>query len=372
MITFNRRTFRSFDWINFFSIVALCIISLLFVFSATYQPSMPLSIFFKKQLLGACLGLFIYFACIFINWHRFIKIGYTLYFVVIGLLMFTILKGTIGMGAQRWINLVFFRFQPSELAKFLFPPFFVYFFKTYKNIVSPCFKDFAFPIFNLFIATILILKQPDLGTALLFFFSGLTLMWLCGIKAKVFLLFAIFLAVNTPILWKVLKPYQKQRVFVFLGQGDERKERYQIEQAKIAIGSGGITGKGYLKGTQNKLMFLPEGRTDFIFAVLCEEWGFLGALLVILLYIILFSRLILVISKITDFYAQTLSIGLLLYTIFATTINIGMVIGLLPIVGIPLPFLSYGISHLWISFASFGMIESIVIRELYTGFQKKL
>ena len=161
-------------------------------------------------------------------------------------------------------------------------------------------------------------------------------------------------------------------MFVFLGQGDERKERYQIEQAKIAIGSGGITGKGYLKGTQNKLMFLPEGRTDFIFAVLCEEWGFLGALLVILLYIILFSRLILVISKITDFYAQTLSIGLLLYTIFATTINIGMVIGLLPIVGIPLPFLSYGISHLWISFASFGMIESIVIRELYTGFQKKL
>ena len=161
--------------------------------------------------------------------------------------------------------------------------------------------------------------------------------------------------------------YQKQRLSVFLGYGDDKKERYQIEQARIAIGSGGITGKGFLQGTQNKLFFLPEGRTDFIFAVICEECGFLGALLILLFYSLLFGSLLLKIKKITSPPAQTLAFGLLMYPLLSTIINLGMVLGLLPTVGIPLPFISYGSSNLWTTLASLGIIQSIFMRETYRG-----
>jgi rod shape determining protein RodA len=159
-----------------------------------------------------------------------------------------------------------------------------------------------------------------------------------------------------------LRDYQKNRIIVFLGQGDEKKEGYQIEQARIAIGSGGLQGKGLFNGTQNKLRFLPESRTDFIFAVLCEEWGFMGALAMILCYIVLFFRSFLLISTVKDFYAQLFAIGLLLHILLATIINIGMVLGIMPIVGIPLPLMSYGLSNLWITFACLGGVQNIMIR----------
>ena len=152
---------------------------------------------------------------------------------------------------------------------------------------------------------------------------------------------------------------------VFLGQGDTQKERYQIEQAMIAIGSGGIMGKGLLHGTQNKLQFLPEGRTDFVFAVLCEEWGLLGALLVLFAYIALFFRLCVIIGQLKDRYIQLFALGIIIHMIFSTFINIGMVLGLLPIVGIPLPLMSYGISNLWITFASLGIVQNIALQRYY-------
>src|SRR5262249_48895149 len=144
-----------------------------------------------------------------------------------------------------------------------------------------------------------------------------------------------------------------------------KKERYQIEQSRIAIGSGGLAGKGFLNGTQNKFQFLPESRTDFIFAVICEEWGFLGALIVIFLYAALFIRLFYVISTIKNVFAQLLAIGLIIHIVLSTLINMSMVVGLMPIVGIPLPFLSYGISNLWICFASLGWFNSIAMRRFY-------
>src|SRR5581483_5040624 len=163
-----------------------------------------------------------------------------------------------------------------------------------------------------------------------------------------------FSLLGAPILYKLLRPYQRKRIEVFLGQGDKKKERYQIEQAKIAIGSGGLWGKGFLQGTQNKFMFLPESRTDSIFAVICEEWGFVGALSLLLLYLLLFIRFLYVVATIKNFFAQLLAYGLIIHIIISTIINIGMVCGLLPIVGIPLPFMSYGISHIWITFMSVG------------------
>ncbi len=217
----------------------------------------------------------------------------------------------------------------------------------------------------LLISFLLILKQPDLGTALIVLFSGILLLWLAGINRKFFTIAFMGCVLAAPLLWHCLKPYQKNRIMVFLGQGDSRKERYQIEQSRIAVGSGGLAGKGFLNGTQNKFMFLPESRTDFIFAVICEEWGFLGALILIGLYLTLFIRLFYVIATIKNFYAQLLATGLIIHIVFSTLINMCMVIGLLPIVGIPLPFISYGVSNLWISFASLGWLNSIATRRFY-------
>jgi len=282
------------------------------------------------------------------------------------LLLFTIVKGSIGMGAQRWINLGFIKIQPSELAKFLFPSFIAYYLYTENEVFIFKNKDFIPLFIILAVSALLILKQPDLGTALILLFSGLSCIWLAGLNKKWFLYGALIVVLSMPLLWCSLKTYQQNRISVFLGQGQARKERYQIEQSTIAIGSGGIIGKGFLKGTQNKFQFLPESRTDFIFSVICEERGLLGALIILLLYTILFTRFFMRISQLQTAWTQLFAAGLIIHIVFSTIINIGMVLGLLPIVGIPLPLISYGISNLWITFASLGVCQSILMHRHYT------
>jgi len=269
------------------------------------------------------------------------------------------LKGSIGMGAQRWIDLGLFKFQPSELSKLFFPMFVTYYFLNDRKVNEPEQQDFIIPVAIMLISAILILKQPDLGTSLILMFSGSIMFWFTGLSRNFFITIGMMLIITMPISWKCLKTYQKKRVLVFLGYGSQQKERYQIEQSKIAIGSGGFWGKGFLKGTQNKLSFLPESRTDFIFSVICEEMGFAGAAFLLFLFLLLFLRLFFMINSLTTFYPQLLCIGLIMHIIFSTFINIGMVLDLLPVVGIPLPFVSYGITHLWIGFASLGCINSI-------------
>ncbi len=365
----DQRYIRSFDWISFFVVLILATLGLLFVFSATYRPDLPYSLFFKKQLFGIITGLIIYFIFCAVDYRTLERTGYFLYFLVIALLIFTIIKGSIGMGAQRWINIGITKFQPSELTKLFLPSFISYYlFTEEKELSALTFSDFLPLFFILGTSFFLIRKQPDLGTALIVLLSGIILLWLAGLRRKFFIAALIGCSVTAPVLWSCLRPYQQNRIKVFLGAGDTKKERYQIEQSRIAIGSGGLAGKGFLKGTQNKFMFLPEGRTDFIFAVICEEWGFLGALIVIFLYSVLFIRLFYVIGTIQNFFAQLLATGLVIHIVFSTIVNMSMVMGLMPIVGIPLPFISYGVSNLWICFASLGWFNSIAMRRFYMSF----
>lgn len=365
MFSIDRRYLRYFDWISLFLVMLISGIGLLSVFSATFTTKIPYSLFFKKQLFGLLSGILIYFIFCFIDYRTLCRWGYFLYFAVIGLLLFTLIKGSMAMGANRWIDIVIFKFQPSELAKLLLPAFITYYCFSQKNFPHLEFKHFI-PILGILgFSFILIRKQPDLGTALIVLFSGLILLWIAGISRKFFVITFVFFLITAPLSWYFLKPYQKSRIVVFLGQGDAHKERYQIEQSKIAIGSGGITGKGFLQGTQNKFMFLPESRTDFIFSVIAEEYGFLGVIFLLMLFMILFFRFFFVTMTIKDAGAQLLAIGLIMHIVLSTFINIGMVIGLLPIVGIPLPLISYGISHLWITFASLGWFNSIAMRRFY-------
>jgi len=366
MFGIDQRIFKYFDWLYFALIITIATIGLLFVFSATHTAMQPISLFFKKQCIGILVGIAIYFFSCMIDYRTLLRWGYFSYVGVIALLLFTLVKGSIGMGAQRWINLGFFKLQPSELAKLLFPAFAAYHIRTEHDAHKNSWYTYLPILVILGVSFILILKQPDLGTALIIAFTGIILLWLAGIPKKFFIIGFLLFTIATPIIWHiVLKPYQKNRIIVFLGYGSSHKERYQIEQAEIAIGSGGIWGKGLLHGTQNQLQFLPESRTDFIFAVLCEEWGFAGALIILILFTLLFWRMFLGITTIYDSDIQLFAIGTILHIILSVIINIGMVIGLLPIVGIPLPLMSYGLSNLWITFASLGWFMRIIMQQKY-------
>ena len=367
MFLIDRRYFRYFDWISFLLVIILTSIGLFFVFSATYRPEQPYSLFFKKQAFGILSGFIIYFFCSATDFRALMRWGYFAYFLVIGLLVFTIFKGHIGMGGQRWVDIGFFRIQPSELAKLFFPAYATYYFYTEKDTLSFTFRQFLPVLGVLLISFLLIRKQPDLGTALVLLFTGLIMVWFAGIKRQFFIYGGIILLITAPISWHLLKEYQQKRVLVFFGQGDSRKERYQIEQSQIAIGSGGILGRGLLKGTQNKLQFLPESRTDFIFSVIAEETGFAGALFIIFLFAVLFFQLLWITLSIKSPFVQLLALGLILPIIISTLINIAMVTGLAPTVGIPLPFISYGLSNLWVNFASLGWFNAIAIRRFYWG-----
>lgn len=367
MLLIDRRYIRYFDWVGFFLILILSLIGLFFVFSATYRPEQPFSLFFKKQAFGIASGFLIYLLCSATDYRALMRWGYFAFFAMIGLLAFTIIKGSIGMGAQRWVDLGFFKIQPSELAKLMFPAYAAYYFYTENDTLSFSFNQFLPVLSILGLSFVLILKQPDLGTALVLLFSGLIIVWLAGINKKFFLYGALFVVLTAPVSWHMLKEYQKKRVLVFLGYGDSRKERYQIEQSKIAIGSGGILGKGLLKGTQNKLQFLPESRTDFIFSVICEETGLVGATIILSLFVVLFLQCFFIISTISSPFVQLLATGILIPIILSTIINIAMVMGLMPAVGIPLPFISYGLSNLWVNFATLGWFNAIAIRRFYWG-----
>jgi len=356
------RAFRYFDWTTFLLTIILACVGLLCIFSATYTPELPYSLFFKKQCVGLAAGLVFYFIFALCDYRILMHWGYIIYMLIIGLLFFTLCKGSIGMGGQRWIDLFFFKIQPSELAKLFFPACVAHHFRAHQYD-TPSIALFAPVLALLAISCPLIMKQPDLGTALVILFSGLVLLWLAGLHKKILLLGALTCIVFTPCLWRLLRDYQKKRILVFLGSGSTRRERYQIEQSIIAIGSGGLWGKGFLQGSQNKFRFLPEGRTDFIFAVLCEEMGFVGASTTLAIYLLLMIRLLITALSIASPYAQMLAVGLFIHILFSALINIAMVMNLLPVVGIPLPLVSYGLSHLWITLASLGWIQGVAMHE---------
>lgn len=263
------------------------------------------------------------------------------------------------MGGKRWINLYIIKFQPSELAKITLPLALVhYLYYLVENKIT--LKNWLTLFGIIFFTGFLILKQPDLGTALVVMISSLLLLFVTGLPKRILYGGFFFLLFSCPIIWKKLHDYQKKRILVFLGYGSIYKERYQLEQSKIAIGAGGLIGKGFLKGTQKNFQFLPENRTDFIFSVLAEEFGFLGVIIIFLIYFLLFILFYFQSLKITDFYGYILYIALLSPFILGVIFNMGMVVGLFPVVGIPLPGMSYGLTHIISTSILFGLAASII------------
>ncbi len=313
--------------------------------------------FLYKQLLWLILSWLVMIALSFVNYRFYYQLTYFVYIVVLFLLIVVELFGRTIMGAQRWISVMGLNLQPSELAKIAAIFILARSFSYWRfNLL----RGFVFPFGLIFLLFLIIFKQPDLGTALIILFLFFIMGFSCGLKKRYLFILIISGLAFSPFAFNLLKDYQKKRLMVFLNPNlDPLGAGYTIIQSKIAIGSGRLWGKGFLSGTQNQFNFLPERHTDFIFTVIAEEWGFVGASLLFLFFWIILRMIISSAQGFKDPYAQALSFGIASLIFLHVFINIGMTLGVLPVVGLPLLFISYGGTHLLSSFILLGIFFNI-------------
>lgn len=282
-----------------------------------------------------------------------------LYTAGILMLIAVVLVGTKSMGAQRWLNLGFVRFQPSEMMKLAAPMMVAWYLGN--RALPPSKKQVFISLLMMALPMMLIIEQPDLGTALLVGSAAFFPIFLAGLPWRLILGGGVLGAIAAPVMWLfVMHPYQRQRVLTFLNpESDPLGSGYHIIQSKIAIGSGGSYGKGWMNGTQSQLDFLPEQSTDFIFSVLGEEFGFVGVLLLLFVYVLILVRSLMIASSASESFSRLLAGSISLTFFVYLFVNVGMVSGLLPVVGVPLPLISYGGTSLVTLLAGFGMLMSI-------------
>lgn len=278
--------------------------------------------------------------------------------VSIVLLMLVMVLGDVGKGAQRWLNLGFMRFQPSEMAKLALPMMLAWYYAS--KPLPPTLPQISLGFVIILIPVMLVVRQPDLGTGVMIALAGLSVLFLAGLAWWLIAGGIIGAVAAFPVLWHAMHDYQKQRVLTFLNpERDPLGAGYHIIQSKIAIGSGGVSGKGWLEGTQSRLHFLPENTTDFIFSVCAEDFGLIGASILIGLFLLIAMRAFYIAYRAHDSFCRLLA-GSLAFMFFGSCfVNIGMVTGLLPVVGLPLPLISYGGTSLVTIMASFGILMSI-------------
>ena len=347
---------KNLDYILLICILLLGLISMLAMYSTdggeilyhTQSHIFRFLIFFPMMIFLSFMSIKF--------WHA---IGYAFYLIVLLFLIWASLYGVKASGSQRWIDLYFINLQPSELMKIAIILCFAKYYHRMQIDKVNSFKSIMVALVILILPIMLVISQPDLGTSILIALSGLVVLWLVGFNIKYFLYSFLTLIISMPFVISFLKPYQKLRILTFLNPDrDPLGAGYQIIQSKIAIGSGGFTGKGFLKGTQNYLEFLPEKHTDFIFTLFAEEYGFLGSIGLLLIYIVIIIRIINtgVISR--SYFAKLFCYGYASAIFFYITVNMSMVLGLLPIVGSPLPIMSYGGSSMLATMIGFSIVMS--------------
>ena len=329
--------------VDYFLIIIVAIIGSLSVFSIYSTESGNFSYYTKNHLIRFLVFFSMFLILSFIRVSAWYRQAYIFYILGILLLLFVMFFGISASGSKRWINLFIMNLQPSELMKIAV---IVCFARYYHRIQSSDIQSYKYllqPIILLLIPCYLVITQPDLGTAILIAGSGLAIIWLAGLNLKYFVYSGLILLVSLPFVVSILKPYQKSRILTFFNpERDPLGAGYQIIQSKIAIGSGGFLGKGFLQGTQSYLEFLPEKHTDFIFTLFSEEFGFVGSIILIFLYALLIYRIIRIGFLSRSFFAKLYCFGFASALFLYIFVNIAMVLGLLPIVGAPLPIMSYG------------------------------
>ena len=354
-ITFFQKL-RNFDYILLTCILLLGLISIMSMYSTDGGEILFHS---KSHILKFLIFFTMMIFMSFLNIKFWYYFSYLFYFIVLFFLIWASLYGIKASGSQRWINLYFINLQPSELMKIaIIACLAKYYHRIQLNKVNN-FQVIFVALIILIMPIMLVITQPDLGTSILIALSGLVVIWLAGMNIKYFIYSFIALVVSMPFAIAFLKPYQKLRILTFLNPDrDPLGAGYQIIQSKIAVGSGGFSGKGFLKGTQSYLDFLPEKHTDFIFTLFAEEYGFIGSLGLLLIYIIIIYRVLRVRVISRSYFAKLFCYGYGSAIFFYVTVNMCMVLGLLPIVGSPLPIMSYGGSSMLATMIGFSIVMS--------------
>ena len=350
---------KNLDYILILSVVFLSLISVFVMYSTDGGEIL----FHTKNhfvKLAVFLPLMIFVAFFNIKfWHNF---SYIIYFVVILLLVWVSFFGIKSSGSQRWMDMYLFVLQPSELMKVAIIMCLAKYYHRLKMENVNSFTSITIVLSIIIVPIIFVISQPDLGTSILIALSGLIILWLGGVKIKYFMYSFFTFLISLPFIISFLKPYQKLRILTFLDPDrDPLGAGYQIIQSKIAIGSGGFDGKGFLKGTQSYLDFLPEKHTDFIFTLFSEEFGFIGSVGLLILYSIIIFRIIRIGSISRSNFARLFCFGYAFAIFIYIVVNLSMVLGLLPIVGSPLPIMSYGGSSMLATMIGFGIVLSAKI-----------
>tara|TARA_B110000914_G_scaffold174452_1_gene155565 strand:+ start:107 stop:1228 length:1122 start_codon:yes stop_codon:yes gene_type:complete len=350
---------KNFDYILLFCIFLLGIISTFSMYSTDGGELL----FHSKSHIAKFLTFFlmmIFLSLLNIKFYHFF--AYILYIIILFFLIWASFYGVKASGSQRWISLYYINLQPSELMKIAIIACFAKFYHRIQLDKVNSFPNIIISMVILVLPTMLVISQPDLGTSILIILSGLTIVWLAGLNIKYFLYSLFILLVSMPFVISFLKPYQKLRILTFLNPDrDPLGAGYQIIQSKIAVGSGGLTGKGFLKGTQSYLEFLPEKHTDFIFTLFAEEHGFLGSLGLLFIYIVIIYRVLRIGVISRSYFAKLFCYGYGSAIFFYVSVNMSMVLGLLPIVGSPLPIMSYGGSSMLATMIGFSIVMSAKI-----------
>lgn len=357
----NIKNFLKIDLLLLTLLLILSITGFIMLYSAGSGNLSPWAI---SQIKRFILFIPIFLFIISINIKIMYNLAYYIYFFALFLLFYAEFNGYTAMGAKRWINLGFFNLQPSEFFKLALIMALAKYFHNIHVYKIRTLYFLLFPILITIIPVYLILRQPDLGTALILLITAMMMVFIIGTNISRFIIAALISVISVPFLWGLLKSYQKQRILTFLNpESDPLGSGYNIIQSKIAIGSGGAYGKGFLSGSQGQLDFLPERETDFIFTMIAEEFGFMGSLFIIIIFTIAFLRIAFISLNSQSYFAKLLAAGLGFFLFIHFFINIAMVMGLIPVVGAPLPLISYGGTMLIITLTSFALILNVAINK---------
>ena len=348
-------------WIFVFLICLTSAVGIALLYSAANGSFQPWA---SRQLVRFGVGMVVMLAVSLVDIRLWLRFSYAFYIISLLLLGLVEFMGFVGMGAQRWLDLGYFNLQPSELMKITLVLALARYFHglTMDDVANP--TRLILPIFMVLVPAILVLRQPDLGTALMLMLASCVIFFVAGVRLWKFGLVSILAVIAAPIAWQFLHDYQKRRVLTFINpESDPLGAGYHIIQSKIALGSGGLLGKGFMQGTQGHLNFLPEMQTDFIFTMLAEEFGLVGGLGLLGLYVLLIGFGAIIAVRSNSQFGRLIAIGVTITFFLYAFINIAMVMGLIPVVGVPLPLISYGGTALMTLLIGFGLLIGVWIHK---------
>ena len=360
---FDRRLIMNFDWPLLATVVLIAAMGVANIYSSTLPHTGDFTPLYVKQIYWLLLGMALMFFILSFDYRTLVRYAYPFLLFCLILLTLVMFFGRFSSGSQRWLQLGFFSFQPSELTKMALILALTRFFTETDNPHGYGLRDLFIPFLIFIVPTLFVFKQPDLGTVVLLVLIYVSILAFIGVHRRTWITLGVACAALAPLLWHFLKDYQKTRLLTFLNPDlDPLKTGYHIIQSKIAVGSGTFFGKGFLQGTQSQLRFLPEQHTDFIFSVLAEEWGFIGSFFLLFLILLLISRGLKIAYTSKDRAGTILAAGISAMLFWQSFINVGMVLGIVPVVGVPLPLFSYGGTSIITTMIGLGILMNISMR----------